>query len=101
MLAVTCGSDRIADCRGVTGAAEGSRYYGTGHPRHSYLGRVCKSLQQGEGGEATARTALLQRRPGEAVYPNLELSTTQVMHLVGHISKPLRVMLKQPYRWVA
>lgn len=94
MLAVTCGSDRIADCRGVTGAAEGSRYYGTGHPRHSYLGRVCNSLQQGEGGEATAWTAQQWRRPGEAVCPDLELSTTQVLHLVGRISKPLRVMLK-------
>ena len=76
-LAVTYGSNRIADCIGVTGAAEGSRYYGTGHPRHSYLGRVCNPLRQKEGGEATARTVPNQRRPGqEALYPDLKPSIT-------------------------
>ena len=36
---------------GVTGTAEGSRYYGAGHPRHSYLGRVCNSQQKGKEGK--------------------------------------------------
>ncbi len=79
---------------GVTGAVEGSRYHGADFPRHSYLGRVCTQQQREKGEGYSLGGATAERRPGEAIYPDPKLSTTQVMHLDGRLSKPLRVMLK-------
>ena len=64
-------SNRIVDCIGVTGTAEGSRCYRAGHPGHSYLGRVCNQQQRGGEGKLQPR-----RRHGGSVDPGKRSTPT-------------------------